>query len=77
MKKYLLPQGGNYYKANLHCHSTVSDGHLSPLELKNLYKSMGYSIIAYTDHRIMVSLMVQPSAEEGSARAGHAVEGQG
>lgn len=55
MKKYLLPQGGNYYKANLHCHSTVSDGHLSPLELKNLYKSMGYSIIAYTDHRIMVS----------------------
>lgn len=28
-------------------------------------------------HRIMVSLKVQPFSREGSARAGHAVEGQG
>ena len=26
MKVYLLPQNGNYYKANLHSHSTLSDG---------------------------------------------------
>ena len=26
MKKYLLPNTGNYYKANLHCHTTLSDG---------------------------------------------------
>ena len=26
MKKYLLPNMGNYYKANMHCHSTCSDG---------------------------------------------------
>ena len=25
MKIYLLPESGNFYKANLHCHSTVSD----------------------------------------------------
>lgn len=50
--RYLLPQDGFFYKANLHCHSTCSDGALSPLELKNAYKQNGYHIIAYTDHRI-------------------------
>lgn len=54
MKKYLLPQNGNFYKANLHCHSTVSDGGLSPEELKKIYMEKGYSIIAYTDHDVMV-----------------------
>ncbi|MBO4572644.1 MAG: CehA/McbA family metallohydrolase [Clostridia bacterium] len=55
MRKYLLPESGNFYKANLHCHSTVSDGKLSPKELKDLYKSRGYSIIAYTDHDVLIS----------------------
>lgn len=54
MKKYLLPEGGNFYKANLHCHTTVSDGSLTPEEVKEQYKSHGYSIIAYTDHDIMI-----------------------
>ena len=34
MRKYLLPENGNFYKANLHCHSTVSDGTLTPEEMK-------------------------------------------
>ena len=38
MKKYLLPRTGKFYKANLHCHSTVSDGKLTPAELKEAYK---------------------------------------
>ncbi len=54
MKKYLLPESGNFYKANLHCHSTYSDGNLTPAELKEFYKEKGYSIIAYTDHNIMI-----------------------
>lgn len=54
MKKYLLPQTGNFYKANMHSHSTVSDGHLSPEEMKKVYMEQGYSIIAYTDHEVMV-----------------------
>lgn len=54
MKKYLLPEKGNFYKANLHAHSTVSDGHFTPKELKNLYKNKGYSILAYTDHELLV-----------------------
>lgn len=50
--KNLLPQGVTYYKANLHCHTVLSDGKLTPLEVKELYQERGYSIIAYTDHRI-------------------------
>ncbi len=38
------------YKANLHCHSTLSDGHLTPQQLKEAYKNNGYSILAITDH---------------------------
>lgn len=55
MKKYLLPQNGNFYKANLHCHTTCSDGKLTPAEVKEIYKSKGYSVIAYTDHDILLS----------------------
>ena len=54
MKKYLLPKDGKFYKANLHCHSTISDGHLTPEQLKEEYMKRGYSIIAYTDHDIMI-----------------------
>ena len=54
MKKYLLPENGNFYKANLHCHSTVSDGRWTPEQLKEEYAKRGYSIIAYTDHDIMI-----------------------
>ena len=54
MKKYLLPEKGNYYKANLHCHTNLSDGILSPEEVKELYLSLGYSIVAYTDHDIFL-----------------------
>lgn len=55
MKKHLFPQEGQIYKANLHCHSSVSDGKLTPEEIKTLYKGMGYSIVAFTDHDVMIS----------------------
>ena len=54
MKKYLLPNNGSFYKANLHIHSTVSDGQMSVEEIKERYMEQGYSIVAYTDHEIMV-----------------------
>lgn len=50
MKKHLLPESGNFYKANLHCHSNWSDGKYSPEELKDIYKVHGYSVLAITDH---------------------------
>lgn len=52
MEKILLPETTGY-KANLHCHSTDSDGTLTPEELKRLYQKNGYSILAYTDHLYM------------------------
>ena len=50
MKKYLLDPAKNFYKGNMHCHSTLSDGHYTPEELKKLYKEQGYSFLAITDH---------------------------
>ena len=54
MKKFLLTESGNYYKANLHCHTNISDGRLTPEEIKEAYMARGYSIVAYTDHDILV-----------------------
>ena len=41
MKKYLLPQIGCFYKANLHCHTTVSDGSITPEEIKTFIREKG------------------------------------
>ena len=54
MRTYLLPNDKKAYKANLHCHSTISDGKMTPEELKALYKEKGYQILAYTDHEVLV-----------------------
>ena len=54
MKQYLLPENGQWYKANLHCHTTLSDGRKTPEEVKEIYKNLGYSIVAYTDHDILI-----------------------
>ena len=54
MKKYLLPRNGKFYKANMHTHTTVSDGRLTPEEAKEVFKSLGYSIVAFTDHETIV-----------------------
>jgi len=39
-----------WYKGNIHCHSTNSDGDLSPREVAALYRSGGYDFICITDH---------------------------
>lgn len=49
-EKILLSAEKKQYKANLHCHSTRSDGKLTPEELKAAYKERGYDILAITDH---------------------------
>jgi len=40
-------------KANLHTHSTLSDGDYSPEEVIRLYSDAGYDVLSLTDHRIM------------------------
>lgn len=54
MKKHLISKEGNFYKANLHCHTTFSDAAKTPQEVKEIYKNMGYSVLAITDHEILV-----------------------
>ena len=55
MRKYLLPEKGQFYKANLHCHSTVSDGAWTVEEIKERYLEYGYSIVAFTDHDLFIT----------------------
>ncbi|MCI8388438.1 MAG: PHP domain-containing protein [Clostridiales bacterium] len=55
MKKILLSNALNYYRANLHAHSTISDGKKTAAEMKEFYKSHGYSAIAFTDHETFVT----------------------
>ncbi len=54
MKKFLLSENGNFYKVNLHCHSTISDGKLTPAEIKEAYLKKGYSAVAFTDHEVFL-----------------------
>lgn len=46
----LLKKNGCFYKANLHCHTTFSDGKMTPQEVKEHYQKNGYNIVAFTDH---------------------------
>ena len=50
MKQYFISDRKKQYKANLHAHSTFSDGKLTPEEMKQAYRDRGYSILAITDH---------------------------
>jgi len=53
MKKYLIDPTKRQYKANLHCHTVLSDGSLTPEEIKERYKAHGYEIVAFSDHEIL------------------------
>ena len=47
-----LPFGkpGQWYRGNLHTHSTSSDGATSPAEVCAFYRTRGYHFISLTDH---------------------------
>lgn len=47
---------GTWYKGNLHCHTTESDGALSPAEVSDWYLQHGYSFISITDHNRVTTL---------------------
>ena len=47
----LFRDGKPFYKGNIHCHSTRSDGRISPEEVMAVYYDMGYDFLALTDHR--------------------------
>lgn len=45
-----IEKGAPQFKANLHSHSTRSDGELTPEQLIAAYRGKGYDILAITDH---------------------------
>ena len=51
----LIPEAGKFYKVNMHCHTTLSDGKQTPEEVKQKYMEHGYSAVAFTDHEILLN----------------------
>jgi hypothetical protein len=49
---FTLP--GSFLRGNLHTHTTVSDGELTPQESVDLYRRNGYDFLAITDHNRLV-----------------------
>jgi hypothetical protein len=45
-------QKGIWFKANLHTHTTASDGEKTPEERIQEYRDHGYAILALTDHEV-------------------------
>jgi hypothetical protein len=54
--------GGRWYKGNLHCHSTLSDGRLAVPELAAAYKARGYDFIALSEHLLFSDYPEDPSS---------------
>ena len=50
MKKILISSSRPKYKANLHSHSNLSDGYLTPKEMRDAYAAEGYSVLCVSDH---------------------------
>ncbi len=40
----------SFFRGNLHCHSTASDGKLSAEELVHRYQEAGYDFLSFTEH---------------------------
>ena len=51
MFSYIAP-GAKQYRANLHSHTNLSDGTLTPEQMVQAYQEKGYSILAITDHEL-------------------------
>ncbi len=46
----LFDPNGKFYKGNTHCHTTMSDGRVTPEECMGQYRAAGYDFLAITDH---------------------------
>ena len=44
---------GLWFKGNLHCHSTVSDGAMPPEQVVSLYRRGGHDFLALTEHDML------------------------
>lgn len=56
----LLSASRGFLKCNFHCHTTCSDGRLTPKEVMAAYRALHYDVLAITDHR----KVTQPADDE-------------
>ena len=73
MKKMGLHTEGNWYKGNLHTHSTNSDGRKTPEEIVQIYKDHGYQFLAFTEHEL--SIRISSSFPESNSPAAIRIRG--
>ena len=66
MRKYLLPEHGNFYKVNMHSHSTLSDGKQTPeeLSLPHIHPGGGCQLLSC----LQFSRSLQPALDEITVR---------
>lgn len=55
MKHSAFPGKTNWYKGNIHTHTTLSDGSVPPERQIELYKEKGYDFLSFSDHNVMNS----------------------
>ena len=67
---------GNWYKGNLHTHTTNSDGELSPEDVISSYRKKGYDFLVITDHNKLTHLRSKPVGD-GFIRPGSKPVGVG
>jgi hypothetical protein len=76
---------GQWFRGNLHCHTTESDGRLSPKDAAEFYRSRGYDFLCITDHGKVThteglsteSFLVFPGVETSPAQSRHHIVGMG
>ena len=69
---------GQWFRGNLHTHTTASDGELSPQVTVEMYAQHGYDFLAISDHNTIVDpdeldplgMMLLPAAEYSAPGAG-------
>lgn len=64
MRKEMFPKEGEWYKGNLHSHTTNSDGKLTPEQSVALYKQYGYHFMCLSEHDYYTDLREQFDCED-------------
>lgn len=65
MKEYNgFKHNGNWYKGNIHSHTTVSDGMLTQEQSVKLYRDHGYHFLCLSEHDIFTDVREQFNTED-------------
>ncbi|MBO5372373.1 MAG: PHP domain-containing protein [Lachnospiraceae bacterium] len=63
-KEKMFTASGNWYKGNLHAHTTNSDGKLTPEQVVLIYKQHGYSFMCLSEHDYFTDLREKFDSED-------------